>query len=470
MAQLSSPGVAVTVIDESFYTPAAAGTVPLIVVASAEGKQNGSATGTAPGTLAANAGQVYLLTSQKDLADTFGTPVFKTDANNNPIHAGEQNEYGLQAAYSYLGVSNRAYVVRADMDLSQLDAASEAPAGVPANGTYWFDTATTKFGIFEWNNATAQNGGQSFTVKYPTIITSEARLTAGSGSAPRNSIGTFGDYAIDATGVVLEVYYKNASNQWVKVGSEQWSASHPTVSGTAAVSTITTANDGDFTINGSFIVVPSNSTAETIASAVNGAAIAGVTAAASNSRIMLYSTGTDITLSSAAGTPINVTNTSLVVGRNYRIATLGTVSNGDWATLGVVGTPTVLGEFTAASAVTVTGGATVTVDTIDLSLLGLTAGTYKAPALAIDPHTRPPQFKLSGDNRPTGSVWLKTTSPNLGADWIVRSYSTSSSSWTEQAAPLYASNQAALAALDAAGGGLNLARNALINPLELGLP
>ena len=461
MAQLSSPGVAVTVIDESFYTPAAAGTVPLIVVASAEGKQNGSATGTAPGTLAANAGQVYLLTSQKDLADTFGTPVFKTDANNNPIHAGEQNEYGLQAAYSYLGVSNRAYVVRADMDLSQLDAASEAPAGVPANGTYWFDTATTKFGIFEWNNATAQNGGQSFTVKYPTIITSEARLTAGSGSAPRNSIGTFGDYAIDATGVVLEVYYKNASNQWVKVGSEQWSASHPTVSGTAAVSTITTANDGDFTINGSFIVVPSNSTAETIASAVNGAAIAGVTAAASNSRIMLYSTGTDITLSSAAGTPINVTNTSLVVGRNYRIATLGTVSNGDWTTLGVVGTPTVGGEFTAASAVTVTGGATVTVDTIDLSLLGLTAGTYKAPALAIDPHTRPPQFKLSGDNRPTGSVWLKTTSPNLGADWIVRSYSTSSSSWTEQAAPLYASNQAALAALDAAGGGLNLARNAL---------
>ena len=149
MAQLSSPGVSVTVIDESFYTPAAAGTVPLIVVASAESKQNGAGTGIAQGTLKANAGQVYLLTSQKDLSDTFGTPIFKTDANNNPVHAGEQNEYGLQSAYSFLGVSNRAYVVRADINLSQLDATATAPAGEPEDGQYWFDTASTSFGIFE---------------------------------------------------------------------------------------------------------------------------------------------------------------------------------------------------------------------------------------------------------------------------------------------------------------------------------
>jgi hypothetical protein len=35
MATLNSPGVAVTVIDESFYTPAEPGTTPLIVVATA---------------------------------------------------------------------------------------------------------------------------------------------------------------------------------------------------------------------------------------------------------------------------------------------------------------------------------------------------------------------------------------------------------------------------------------------------
>ena len=89
---LTSPGVEVKVIDESFYTPAEPGTVPLVIVTTAENKSNGGGTGIAPGTLKANAGTVYLLTSQKDLADTFGDPVFKTDANNNPVHAGEQNE------------------------------------------------------------------------------------------------------------------------------------------------------------------------------------------------------------------------------------------------------------------------------------------------------------------------------------------------------------------------------------------
>ena len=143
---LSSPGVQVSVIDESFYTPAEPGTVPLIIVASEENKSNGSGTGTAPGTLAANAGTVYLMTSQKDLADTFGDPMFKTDSNNNPIHAGEQNEYGLQAAYSLLGVSNRAYIVRADVDLGQLDPSADAPSTTPPNGTYWLDTQNSKWG------------------------------------------------------------------------------------------------------------------------------------------------------------------------------------------------------------------------------------------------------------------------------------------------------------------------------------
>ena len=80
---LVSPGVQVSVIDESFYTPAEPGTVPMIFVASAQDKTNSSGTGTAEGTKAANAGKAYLMTSQRELAETFGDPVFKTDANNN---------------------------------------------------------------------------------------------------------------------------------------------------------------------------------------------------------------------------------------------------------------------------------------------------------------------------------------------------------------------------------------------------
>ena len=61
---LVSPGVQVTIIDESFYTPAEPGTTPLIVVATAQDKSNGAGTGTATATTKANAGNAFRLSSQ----------------------------------------------------------------------------------------------------------------------------------------------------------------------------------------------------------------------------------------------------------------------------------------------------------------------------------------------------------------------------------------------------------------------
>ena len=230
---LSSPGVEVKVIDESFYTPAAPGTVPLIVVATAENKLNGAGDGVAPGTLKANAGKVYLVTSQKDLVDTFGDPVFKTDNNNNPIHVGEQNEYGLQAAYSTLGVSNRAFIVRADIDLNMLDAKDAAPASEPFNGTHWLDTQTSSFGIFEWNDApVTTSGGQTFTAKTPIIVTDPTQVDGLTGG-PKASVGKINSYAIvcvrdsgaDDEELThqhpMTVWYRQ-SNGWKQVGSEDW--------------------------------------------------------------------------------------------------------------------------------------------------------------------------------------------------------------------------------------------------------
>ena len=199
---LSSPGVQVSVIDESFYTPSEPGTVPLIVVATASNKQNGAGTGIATGTLASNADTLYLMTSQRDLSDTFGDAIFKTDASNNPIHGGEQNEYGLQAAYSYLGVSNRAFVLRANVDLSQLDATATAPSADPANGTWWLDTSNTKWGIFEWNSdaATVGGNGQKFINKVPLVITDTTKVVdfAGQDYTPKGSGGAVGAYAVVA--------------------------------------------------------------------------------------------------------------------------------------------------------------------------------------------------------------------------------------------------------------------------------
>ena len=91
---LISPGVQVSVIDESFYTPAEPGTTPMLFVVSKQDKQNAAGTGTARGTIKANAGVPFLITSQRDLSDTFGDPYFQTDASNNPVNGGELNEYG----------------------------------------------------------------------------------------------------------------------------------------------------------------------------------------------------------------------------------------------------------------------------------------------------------------------------------------------------------------------------------------
>ena len=229
MATLGSPGVSVSVIDESFYTPSAPGTVPTIFVATAENKSNSSGTGTAQGTLKANAGKVWVMTSQRDLTDTFGTPSFYTDSSGNPINGGEQNEYGLQAAYSVLGVSSRAYIVRADVDLSSLSPNTTAPSGIPVAGTYWVDTSNSLFGINEWDSVT-----KKFTVKTPLIVDDSNSDTYLDGNGiPVSALGNQGDYAVvitknNGTDLNNSIFYKNTGNDWVEVTTaigNDWSLS-----------------------------------------------------------------------------------------------------------------------------------------------------------------------------------------------------------------------------------------------------
>jgi hypothetical protein len=209
MATLNSPGVQVQVIDESFYTPAAPGTVPMIFVASAQDKTNPSGS-IAQGTSAANAGKVWLITSQRDLTDTFGTPLFYTDTSGNPQHGNELNEYGLQSAYSVLGVSSRAYIVRADLDTTQLVPTSDRPDGTPVAGTYWVDTNATAYGIKEWNSTT-----QRFTVKTPIVLDDSSPSNAFDGVDPARSIGLIGDYCAIVTSSIIRFYRKSSSNTWV---------------------------------------------------------------------------------------------------------------------------------------------------------------------------------------------------------------------------------------------------------------
>ena len=212
MATLQSPGVQVNVIDESFYTPSAPGTVPLLFVTSAQDKINPSGT-VALGTTAANAGKVWLITSQRDLTDTFGTPVFYTDTSSNPLHGNELNEYGLQAAYSSLGVSSRAYIVRADLDLVNMVPTSSEPDGMPVGGTYWLDTASSVYGVQEWNSGTV-----SFTTKTPIVLDDTSPANYFNVAAPAASVGIQGDYCMVITNTnANQLYYKQSATVWSAV-------------------------------------------------------------------------------------------------------------------------------------------------------------------------------------------------------------------------------------------------------------
>ena len=230
MTTLGSPGTQVSVVNESFYTPAAPGTVPLIFVATAQDKNNASATGTAQGTIQSNVGTVWATPSQRDLTDTFGTPIFYTDTSGNPKHGDELNEYGLQAAYSTLGVNSRAYVVRADVDLAALTPSTSVPTGMPVAGTYWVDTANSIFGINEWNSS----GRGSFTVKTPLIIDNDNTSTAATLSSdiytPADGFGSAGDYAMVITS-------NNTNALWYKTTatSSAWVAVHDQFDGTKSV-------------------------------------------------------------------------------------------------------------------------------------------------------------------------------------------------------------------------------------------
>ena len=148
---LVSPGVQVTVIDESQYIPSAVNTVPYFLIATAQNKVSGAGVGVAAGTLKANANKTYLITSQRDLTATFGVPFFYNTTTGTPINGYELNEYGLLAAYSALGVTNRAYIQRVNVNLTDLTASLTRPTGTPPNGTYWLDTSTTAWGIQVWN-------------------------------------------------------------------------------------------------------------------------------------------------------------------------------------------------------------------------------------------------------------------------------------------------------------------------------
>lgn len=402
---LTSPGVEVTIVDQSQYLPAATSSVPFVVFATAENKANPNGTGLAQGTTSANAGKLFQVTSQRDLVTLYGTPFFYTTTNGTPIQGYELNEYGLLAAYSALGVTNRVYCLRADIDLASLVGLTGRPVGSPASGAYWLDTTLTTWGIYEFDSTTGL-----FALQAPIVITDSANV---SGGLPASYLGSIGSYAVIAiptyaapTGSTSNQYfYKNNDNNWVALGSDEWLNSIPAVSGTNSNPTLTAGNKFTITLG-------------------SGATLSTVT-------ITVPGLGSD-TVTGVANV-INALNWKGV--------------RADVNGAGKLDLYSVQPGNTALTLAAVTGQGTPLAD------MGITAGTYYSPAVAFGTSAEQPLWQ-SGQtySRPSGSVWLKVGSAGNGLNPSVSVFNAAADAWISRAVTLATSDSAAIAALDATGG------------------
>jgi hypothetical protein len=413
---LVSPGIQISINDQSQYVSNAVGSVPLVVLATAQDKTYNGAV--ASGTSKANAGKLQSFTSQRDLVTAMGTPTFRLSSAGTPVHAGELNEYGLMTAYSALGLGNQLYAIRADIDLDQLVGTSVRPNNTPADGTYWLDTVNTEWGIYSLNRTDV-----NFDHVTPLVITDSTQVENDNAFAyavpkPKQSVGAIGSYAIvavDTNGTnpnALRLWKKTGtdsvptnvtggpgSNAWVQVGSTAWQLSTPAVTGTIASPTVTIGQT--LIINGS-TVTATGITVSTLASDINTAAITGVKANSVGGKLMLFCT-------SAATS----------------------------------------GRITIASG-------TMNISTV----LGITAGTYYAPYLFYGDYAQQPSggwFTTDSQPRPTGSVWWKLGSTGAGLNVVMKKYSSATGTFQALNVPAYLNTNNAVYGLDPVGGGVNIA-------------
>lgn len=444
MVQLISPGVAVIIDDESMYATSGLGTIPLIVIATQSNKASPTAgAGIAPMTVPAQAGKLFLATSQRDLIQNFGNPFFNSYQGTN-IPDDEINEVGLWAAYSYLGIQNLAYILRGDIDTHELLPSVTAPVGPPISGTYWFDVTDTKWGVFRANgSSTPGNAWVSVATKVaftgsvdvddvplssfgrtgdvavvpldthnflyekntPAVFTGTIATTTLTVSAMTSGVVAIGQTLVGSgitTGTIITgftsgvpggigVYTVNNSqsvssesistNPWFQIGTAAWDAQHPTVV-TGSATTATLVHNDTFTINDG-----------------SGA----VTVTVSTSAYHIANIVTDI-------------NAAMVGKKIYATQAL----NNALKLTNFVGGEIVLGTGTGTP----------------LTTLGLSASTTHGVSVA---YTNGPSYP---DGSIIGSFWVKGTTANKGANWVVKYYNGTIGQWTVLNAPFYQFNSA----------------------------
>lgn len=400
---LLSPGVEVTIVDEAQYLPAPTGSIPFFLVATAQNKADPTSTRVAAATTAANANKLYTVTSQRDLVTLYGNPFFYTTTTGTPIQGYELNEYGLLAAYSALGICNQIYVLRADVNLASLIGTTGRPSGPAADGTYWLDTTTTTWGIYEYN-ATLN----TFTNKLPIIITDSDLI---SGSLPVDTLGQVGSYAVNAienynaptSNNGNQFFYKNSTGTWVPIGSKEWVASWPIVQATESNPTLTAGDTMTIDINGDFSITVTvqaspNNLVSVLAQDINNFALPQIVAEVVSGKLSIYSAQES-------------------------------------------------GDVSVVNDMTISGTGTL------LNDLGITADTYNMPALFMGTSAQQPLWSSSqAFPRPTGSVWIKIAAGGNGFVPRMSRYDAITRTWNPKTITLALNDWSVTNSFDIDGG------------------
>ena len=294
---LTSPGVEVSIIDESQYLPGATASIPFFLVATAQDKADPTSTATAAATTSANAGKLYRITSQRDLVSLYGNPFFYTASNGTPLQGYELNEYGLLAAYSSLGISNQVFVLRADVDLASLVGSTGRPTGAPTDGSFWLNTTSSTWGINEFNETTG-----AFKPCTPIVISDSTLLSIGT---PLQSVGSIGDYAVVSipnyrnpnNDNAPTYWYKNSQNTWVSLDSDEWFKAWPSITAPTSNPTLTQGDTINLVVNSTNLVTLTvsaapNNTITQLAADINALGWAYISAAVVNNKLEIYSAQT----------------------------------------------------------------------------------------------------------------------------------------------------------------------------------
>ena len=448
---LVSPGIQISINDQSQYVNSNVGSVPLVVLATAQDKiYNGSI---ATGTTKANAGKLLAFTSQRDLINQMGTPSFQTSSSGTPVNGSETNEYGLLASYSALGLSNQLFAIRADIDLNQLIGTSVRPVAMPTDGTYWLDAPNTEWGL----NIL---GSTSFSLLTNTLIVtapSEVAYQTINGTAnvpvPVSSIGNPGGFAIScvkpdgSNSTSLRLFYKKTvnsyntstpgassttpANTWVEVGSIDWQQSLPVTTGTLFPTSI--VNGSTLTINQITVTTSGSATVSGLAASINSASIPGVVAGVSSyNQLMLFVT------SDAKSNNITVDGKMIITdGTNTPLALCGVKPSS--------------GTNNNATTLNPTGG-------------------YYCPYLFYGDYASQPSggwLETDAQPRPQGSIWWKTSATGGGWSPALKKYNAATGQFVSITAPMYVGQATAIYDLDPIGGGVNIPHGQIISSYNI---